>query len=103
MIMHNGGTDVVVFEAPVHEHLRRWIQRASGFYGAATTDMRQAARRRRVTFRRVPTWRVIPADGWADFVHLNRRGAAGFSEWLGARVGAAVREGRLKASRAAVG
>ncbi len=100
--LSGGDTQVVVVEAPAHERLRRWARHATGFYADATAHMRQAARQQRVTFWRVPTWRVVPADGWADFVHLNRRGAARFSEWLGARIAAAVQEGRLKAPHAAL-
>ena len=47
----------------------------------------------------VPFWRappdLIPGDGWADYGHLNREGAEAFSEWLGARVGEAVRAGAI--------
>jgi len=94
------GTQVVVVEAPVHETLRRWSQHTTTFGATATAHIRQAARQRRAPFWRVAGWRVIPADGWADFVHLNPRGAAQFSEWLGARIAAAVQEGRLKAPHA---
>jgi len=100
MELAGNGTDVVVVEAPVHQQLRRWTQHVSDFYVSATARIRQAARQHRVTFRRVPTWRVVPADGWADFVHLNRRGAARFSEWLGARIAVIVQEGRFKAPHA---
>src|SRR5262249_8110573 len=34
---------------------------------------------------------AIPDDGWADLGHLNRRGAAAYSGWLGARLAQAVR------------
>jgi len=93
------GTAVVVVEAPVHQRLRRWAQHVSSFDPGVLGAARRAARRQHATFRRVPTWRVVPADGWADFVHLNPRGAVLFSEWLGARVGDAVQTGRLKALR----
>lgn len=89
-------TQVVVVEAPAHERLRRWARHASSFYAEAIASMRQAARAQRVSFWRVPAWHIIPADAWADFVHVQRRGAARFSEWLGARIAAAVRDGRLK-------
>jgi hypothetical protein len=91
----SNGTQVVVVEAPAHETLRRWARRTSGFYAEAIADIRRAARQQHVTFWRVPARRIIPADGWADFVHLNTRGAARFSEWLGGRIAGAVREGRL--------
>ena len=89
-------TQVVVVEAPAHDTLRRWARRVTSFYTDVIASMRQAARRHRVVFWRVPVRRVIPADGWVDFVHLNTDGAARFSEWLGARIAAAVQEGRLR-------
>lgn len=79
-------TRIAVVEAPVHERLRRWAKRSTSFYGEATMELRRAARRQHVVFWRVPTWRIVPADGWTDFVHLGSSGAAGFSEWLGARL-----------------
>jgi len=98
--LSGNGTQVVVVEAPVHETLRGWTRHVNDFYANATAHMRQAVRQQRVPFWRVATWRVVPAEGWADFVHLNPRGAARFSEWLGARIAAAVQKGRLKAPHA---
>jgi len=80
------GTRVVIVEAPVHERLRDWAKQSTSFYGDAMTALRRAARRQHVAFWRAPTRRIIPADGWSDFVHLGASGAAGFSEWLGARL-----------------
>jgi len=79
-------TRVIVIEAPAHERLRRWARRSTRFYGEAMRRMRDEARRRRVPFWRVPTWRVVPADGWSDFVHLDGAGATSFSEWLATRL-----------------
>lgn len=94
------GTEIVVVEAPVHPRLQRWARRHSAFYAEALTRLRETARRQHVRFWRVPTWKVVPADGWLDFVHLNRRGAASFSAWLGARIGAAERGGGPAGPRA---
>lgn len=93
--LSGNGTRVIVVEAPVHEKVQHWVRRDGGFYAAAMAHIRGATRRQGVPFWRVPTWRVIPADGWADFVHLNRRGATQFSQWLGARIADAERDGRL--------
>jgi hypothetical protein len=99
--LRSSATQIVVVEAPAHERLRRWARHTSAFYGDAIGRMRQAARRRRIPFWRVAAWRVIPTDGWTDFVHLNGPGAARFSEWMGTRLAAAVREGRIKVPSAA--
>jgi hypothetical protein len=79
-------TRVVVVEAPVHERVRQWAKRSTSFYADATMALRRAAHRQQVVFWRIPTRRVIPADGWTDFVHLSGPGATKFSEWLGARI-----------------
>jgi hypothetical protein len=55
--------------------------------------MRQETASRGVRFLRAPR-KVIPANGWTDFVHLNALGAARYSEWLGERLGAGVRDAR---------
>ena len=41
------------------------------------------------------SWGVIPADGWVDYSHLNRVGAAAFSRALGEKIGAAKLAGQL--------
>ena len=43
----------------------------------------------------LPPDNIIPQDGWADYTHLNTRGAAAFSAWLGGQVGEAVNEGSV--------
>jgi len=92
---------IVVVEAPLHPRLRRATSRLGGFYEQAMLLLRRESRRQHVPFWRVPADGVIPGDGWLDFVHLNRRGAGAFSHWLGARLGAAVRSGRLRPPGAA--
>lgn len=93
------GTRILVVEAPANEKLRRWARRSTGFYDEATRLLRREARDRHVDYWRVPTWRVIPGDGWFDFVHLNGVGAVGLSEWLGARIATRVGDDSLAAPR----
>lgn len=90
--------DVVVVEAPAHPRLRRWVRHATSFYTDAIAHMRQATRRRHVSFWRAPT-QLIPGDAWVDFVHLDTRGAARLSTWLGARIATAVHAGRFDLPR----
>jgi len=90
------GAQVVVIEAPMHPRLGRWARHSSRFHDEAIAGMRRATRQRRVTFWHAPVWRIIPSDGWADFFHLNPRGAARFSDWLGGRIALAVQAGRLR-------
>jgi hypothetical protein len=95
--LSQGGTQVVVVEAPAHDRLRRWARRSGRLYADATARMRQGTTSRGVRFLRAPR-KVIPANGWTDFVHLNALGAARYSEWLGERLGAGVRDARGDAS-----
>lgn len=77
-------TRLVLIEAPAHPRLRRWAD-GTEFYRAAASALRDAA-----TQRGVPLWKVGPSvvgdDGWSDFVHVNARGAAQVSDWLGTRL-----------------
>jgi hypothetical protein len=38
---------------------------------------------------------TIPLDGWVDYTHLNTRGAAAFSRWLGQQLGESVLTGQV--------
>jgi hypothetical protein len=38
----------------------------------------------------IPPENSISEDGWADYTHLNKRGAAAFSTWLGQQIGESV-------------
>jgi hypothetical protein len=38
---------------------------------------------------------TIPIDGWVDYTHLNTRGAAAFSGWLGRQLGESVLTGQV--------
>jgi hypothetical protein len=38
---------------------------------------------------------LIPDDGWADYSHLNSKGAVIFSKWLGKQLGKAVMDGQI--------
>jgi len=86
-------TQLVVVEAPSHPRLRRWA-RATHSHARAMRQVQQETRRHQVPFWSVPLTRIIPADGWADFVHLNSRGAERFSHWLGARLSTVAPRGR---------
>jgi hypothetical protein len=97
-LLHLAGraTQIVVVEAPLHVRVQRWVRHAGHFYADAVAQIRRTTQRQRIPFWRLAGWRVIPADGWMDFVHLNRLGATRFSEWLGERIAAAVDSGRLR-------
>jgi hypothetical protein len=93
------GAQLLVVEAPAHERLRQWA-RSSTLYESSIAYIQEATRRQRVAFWRVPAAGIVPADGWADFVHLNARGAARFSEWLGARIGTSLQPVQIETTAA---
>ena len=70
---------------------------------AGTRDLRQifvervspVAAAEGMPFFQIDDGAAIPDDGWADLGHLNRRGAAAYSGWLGTRLAQAVRAGEL--------
>jgi hypothetical protein len=43
----------------------------------------------------IPPHNMISEDGWADYTHLNTRGAAVFSTWLGQQLGESVLTGQV--------
>jgi hypothetical protein len=43
----------------------------------------------------IPSPNIISEDGWADYTHLNTRGAAAFSRWLGQQLGESVLTGQV--------
>lgn len=81
------GLEMVVAEMPVHETVIASYGRGPADHAAALDAIEAVAARHGVRFLRYPYGeRPIPADGWADFIHLNRVGTAIYSEWLGERI-----------------
>ncbi len=94
--LRSPGLELLVVELPVSET-------ALQHYGGGEFDHQQGldaieklAAQHGVPFWRFPADRAIPADGWADFIHLNRTGAEAYSRWLGEQLREAVQDGRLK-------
>jgi hypothetical protein len=88
--------EVVAIEMPVHPHVIEGYGRGAADHEAALAAIGQVAAKHGVAFWRFPADRPIPADDWHDFVHLDRNGTAIYSEWLGERLGAALKSGELK-------
>jgi hypothetical protein len=95
------GTDVQVLlvELPLHLPVAEWSPAAAATYRRVMDRVQ-----RRALAAAVPLWTpppdLVPADGWIDLWHLNARGAAIFSRWLGERAARAVATGELHAPRA---
>lgn len=96
-VLASGGetAQIVVVEAPLHPKVRAWLGQHADSYDEILAQLREIARRRGVAFWPAPDDAIIPADGWLDFVHLNARGAASFSEWLGDEIATAAGAGEL--------
>ena len=90
------GTQVVLVELPATGLRSRSMETdpddaAHGF----ANRIAPLAEQEGVHLIRAPQERLIPEDGWADFVHMNARGAAHFSRWLAERVADANAAGDL--------
>ena len=94
--LRSSGLEVLVVEVPVSETALQHFGDGEADHRQALDAIEELAVRHGVPFWRFPADRTIPADGWADFIHLNRTGAEAYSRWLGERLAEAVREGRLK-------
>jgi hypothetical protein len=75
------------------------------FFGNGQDDHRQFVEAINTMGERyqVPFWQtgsldLVPEDGWADYSHMNRRGAEHFSAWLGIQLAQAEINGMLRIS-----
>jgi|GEM_PF-2086313 len=84
---------VMLVEMPIHPRL--WAQELGGPNGYLATLDRVAATG--LPLLRSSHLDLVPAQGWKDFRHLNDRGAALFSRWLGTALGEAVAQRRIPA------
>jgi hypothetical protein len=89
---------IAVLEMPAHP--RHWplLQATSG-YAALLSRMQAAA-----SAHGTPFWPTMPRNlvaeaGWADSIHLNRRGAQVLTRWLAGQVAEAVVSGEIAAPR----
>jgi len=82
-------------ELPIHTSVIELYGNGAADHARALDEIEKVVRAGGAPFWRYPAERAIPHEGWADFVHMNRLGAAMYSRWLGERLGEAVRDGRL--------
>lgn len=87
---------LVAVEMPVHPHVIERYGRGAADHEAALATIAELAARHGVPFWRFPADPPVPSDAWHDFVHLNRRGTALYSAWLGERLGAALESGEVR-------
>lgn len=84
--MADAGTTIVLAETPVHPDARAWLDEIGGYYTTALDLVQDAAGERGTPFFEAEQVPVLPADSWSDWWHLNERGAARYSGWLGEQV-----------------
>ncbi|MCU0222884.1 MAG: hypothetical protein MUF27_02200 [Acidobacteria bacterium] len=87
---------IVAVEMPVHPHVIERYGRGAADHAAALAAIGAVAARHGIPFWRFPGEPPVPADAWHDFVHLNRRGTALYSAWLGDRLGEALKSGEVE-------
>ncbi len=89
------GPDRVVVGMPVHpEHLA--AQRARGpHFEQHMAVLEERATPSGARFLRLEALDLPTAETWLDGAHLTRAGAKVFSQWLGERVGDAVKQGLI--------
>jgi hypothetical protein len=80
------GTPVILVEMPVADGLYYFFGNGASDYNKFLTTVNELA-----TLHHVPFWQTepldfIPDNGWVDYSHLNKTGAAIFSTWLGQQV-----------------
>lgn len=94
------GVAVLVIEMPGPLAFSRWLT-ATPTYRDFAAAVRQRLARTGVPYWE--TWQTVPPDvvgddGWLDVIHMNTRGAAALSSWLGERIGHAAVAGGLGTS-----
>jgi hypothetical protein len=99
------GNELVVAELPLPPAVTRarntpqTVQRDDSRYRVFRSLLAEKATRVGAVLVEAPPPDEIPADGWADYVHMNARGAAAYSGWLGARSTSNALQAELDAGR----
>ncbi|MBP7146496.1 MAG: hypothetical protein KBD01_03050 [Acidobacteria bacterium] len=99
LALRSADVEFLGVELPVHETVIALYPQGAADHTAARATIEQIAAQHGIPFWRLPDDLRFPADTWADFVHLNRAGTAIYSDWLGERLGEALRRGELTAGR----
>jgi hypothetical protein len=88
-------TKILILEMPIPSTYLYFFGDGVNDYQAFLDSVGNIAREYDISFWTTTNENLIPNNGWADYSHLNTEGAQIFSEWLGERVAAAVKEGEL--------
>ena len=80
------GTRVLVLEMPVPRTCLAMLPKGDADYRTFRHTLEGDAAAAGVPFWATTDLDLVPAQGWADFFHLNGRGAAAFTDWVGPRL-----------------
>jgi hypothetical protein len=92
------GTIVVVVEMPVPDTYFSFFAHPETDYRSFMTVLSEITSDHNVLLFESTREDLIPDDGWADYSHVNNKGAVIFSEWLGQQLGHAYVNGQIKVS-----
>jgi hypothetical protein len=72
---------------PVPDTYFYFFDKDGVMYQAFLDLVESSASKNQVMFIKTSGLNLIPNDGWVDYAHVNTKGAAIFSEWLGIQIG----------------
>jgi hypothetical protein len=87
-------TVVIVVEMPIPETYLDFFGRGAEDYQLFVNTVQEVANTSQVPFWMIGPSQLVPADGWADYTHVNTKGATLFSRWLAESM-AQIADGRL--------
>ena len=88
-------TTLLVIAMPVPDTYFYFFDNPSDDYNQFINALKATTANYNVLFLETAHLQLIPNDGWADYSHLNNKGAVIFSKWLGKHLGKAVLDGRI--------
>ncbi len=89
------GVEVILVEMPLPADYKAYFDTSSWSYSRLLAEINRQAQSNQTLFIQTTTLQMMPNDVWYDFHHLNTKGAALFSSWLGSELGKAVTNGTL--------
>jgi hypothetical protein len=92
------GTTVVVVEMPVPDTYFSFFSHPETDYLSFITVLSELTSDHGVFLVETKREDLIPDNGWADYSHVNNKGAGIFSEWLGQQLGHAYGNGQIQES-----
>jgi hypothetical protein len=87
LISLNGpGLQLIVVEMPVPDGFHSFFGNGRDDYQVFIDNIAIRAEQNDVPFLRTEPFELIPDDGWADYTHVNEKGAIVLSEWLASEI-----------------